>query len=112
MLQHSMVKTDIRCTVRRFGIALVVLLFAEWGGAQAQEPAMQGWNHAPSITSGGLAQAGCQLLGTTGLGWSDGRQAIITFWHCSNGDTVRCLDYFSAEMAPTGGQCDFVPAQK
>jgi len=112
MLQQGIDKIDIRRTVRRFGIALAVLLVVEWGSAQGQESATEGWTPAPSITSGGLAQAGCQLLGTTGLSWSDGRQGIVTFWHCSNGNTLRCLDYFSAEMSATGGRCDSVPAQK
>jgi hypothetical protein len=112
MLQQSVDKFDIRRSAKRFGIALAALLLVAWDSAQAQESATQGWNHAPSITSGGLAQAGCQLLGTTGLSWSDGRQGIVTFWHCPNGNTVRCLDYFDAEMSATGGRCDSVPAKK
>ena len=52
----------------RLGIALALLLFAGWSRASGQDlPAMQGWNHAPAITSGGLAQTGCQFLATTGL---------------------------------------------
>jgi hypothetical protein len=113
MLQQSIDKIDFRRTVRRFGIALaVLLLLVAWGSAQAQESATEGWTPVPSITSGGLAQTGCQLLGTTGLSWADGRQGIVTFWHCQNGNTLRCLDYFSAEMSTTGGRCDSVSAQK
>jgi hypothetical protein len=112
MLQSSMYKTDIRRTVRRLGIAFAALVFAELSSAQAQESATEGWNQEPSTTSGGFAQARCQLLGTAGLSWPDGRQGIITFWHCEDGKTARCLDYFDAEMAATGGRCDSVTMRK
>jgi hypothetical protein len=97
MLQLGMDKIDVRCTIRGFGIAFAALAVAELSNAQAQESATEGWNQESSTTSGGLAQAGCQLLGTTGLSWPDGRQGIVTFWHCEDGKTARCLDYFDAE---------------
>src|SRR5262249_39600241 len=110
MLQQNLDKT--LGALERLGIALALLLVFDWSSAKGKESATEGWTPAPSVKSGGLAQAGCQLLGTTGLSWSDGRQGIVTFWHCSNGDTLRCLDYFNAEMAATGGRCDSVPAKK
>jgi hypothetical protein len=112
MLQQCIDKIDFWRTVGRFGIALAVLLLVAWGGAQAQESTTEGWTPVPSITSGGLAQTGCQLLGTTGLSWADGRQGIVTFCHCPSGNTLRCLDYFDAEMSATGGRCDSVSAKK
>jgi hypothetical protein len=62
MLKSSMDKIDIRCTVRRFGIAFAALVFAELSSAQAQESATEGWNQEPSTTSGGFAQAGVNFL--------------------------------------------------
>jgi hypothetical protein len=112
MFQSSMDKIEIRCAVRRFGIAFAALVFAELSSAQAQESATEGWHQEPSATSGGFAQAGCQILGTAGLSWPDGRQGIITFWHCEDGKTARCLDYFNAEMSATGGRCDSVTMRK
>ena len=39
-----------------------------------------GWARDPHSTSGGLAATGWKLLGTAGLSWPDGRQAVVTFW--------------------------------
>lgn len=112
MPQSNMNKVDVRCTARRLGIAFAALVFAELSSAQAQESATEGWNQEPSTTSGGFARAGCRLLSTAGLGWPDGRQGIVTFWHCEDGKTARCLDYFDAEMSATGGRCDVVTTRK
>ena len=47
---------------------------------------------------------GWRVVTSSGLSWPDGRQAVVSFW--TNGTmTMRCTDYFEADMTPTGGLC-------
>lgn len=64
-----------------------------------------GWARDPHATSGGLVATGWKLLGTAGLSWPDGRQAVVTFWISTVKEIVRCIDYFDADMTATGGKC-------
>ena len=74
------------------------------GAAQAQE-----WQMLPGITSAKLAEAGWQQSAAAGLSWPDGRQAVVSFWWMvvpnKTQVTMRCVDYFNAEMQGTGGAC-------
>jgi hypothetical protein len=83
--------------------------------AQA-EPDPWRWNFLPgTVTSSGLANLRATFLGTTGLSWPDGSQAVVTFWrregkaHDTGEDiylTYRCVDYFNVGMESTGGKCE------
>ena len=48
-----------------------------------------GWKPDPHATSGGLAAASWKMLGTAGLSWPDGRQAVVTFWISTLKEIVR-----------------------
>ncbi|MCB0753349.1 MAG: hypothetical protein KDC52_17895 [Ignavibacteriae bacterium] len=53
-------------------------------------------------------QSDAKIVGTSGLSWADGRQAIIIFISISqNGKTnhYRCNQYFSSDMQQTGEMC-------
>ena len=48
------------------------------------------------------------VVGTSGLSWPDGRQAIVTHIEVEQGKgkwLYRCMQYFSADMQQTGEQC-------
>jgi len=65
------------------------------------------WVIVPGATSALLQLTSArkwELTGTAGLSWSDGRQAVVTFWR-SNGIYLRCFDYFTADMKSAGGLC-------
>jgi hypothetical protein len=71
-----------------------------------------GWSQSQEYTSHGLASAGWQFLGASGLSWPDGRQAIVTFWNSSEGQFVRCFDYFDANMSEVRGNCQYAEPNK
>jgi hypothetical protein len=84
--------------------------------AAAEDPRWPRWHPLiPSVTSAGLAGLRATFLGTAGLSWPDGTQAVVTFWRREGqahdtGEpfhvTYRCVDYFTAAMEPTGGKCE------
>jgi hypothetical protein len=71
-----------------------------------------GWSPSQEYTSHGLASAGWQFLGVSGLSWPDGRQAIVTFWDSSEGQVTRCFDYFDANMHEVRGNCEHAEPKK
>lgn len=84
-------------------ITAAVVLASLSCAAQAQE-----WQTLSGMTSAKLAAAGWQQSGAAGLSWPDGRQAVVSFWWMpTHGDrlTMRCVDYFDADMRGTGGTC-------
>ena len=72
--------------------------------AQAQE-----WQMLPGITSAKLAAAGWQQSSAAGLSWPDGLQAVVSYWWMvvpnKTRVTMRCVDYFNADMKGTEGGC-------
>ena len=49
-----------------------------------------------------------QIVGTSGLSWPDGKQAIVTFVNVTQKDETwvyRCTQYFSPDMQQTGEAC-------
>jgi hypothetical protein len=70
------------------------------------------WSPSQEDTSHGLASAGWQFLGASGLSWPDGRQAIVTFWDSSEGQIARCFDYFDANMSEVRGNCQHAEPKK
>ena len=71
-----------------------------------------GWVPSQEHTSHGLASAGWQFLAASGLSWPDGRQALVTFWNSSEGQLVRCFDYFDANMSEVRGNCQSAESGK
>jgi hypothetical protein len=48
------------------------------------------------------------VVGTSGLSWPDGRQAIVIHIEVEQGKEkwlYRCIQYFAADMQQTGEQC-------
>ena len=48
------------------------------------------------------------VVGTAGLSWPDGRQALVTTVQIKNTEKqwlCRCTDYFDADMQQTGQAC-------
>jgi hypothetical protein len=93
-------------------LMLLPLLLAFSGVAQAQSSgAILGMT--PRTTSSDAALAGWKLQGSSGIGWPDGRHAIVTFWTVpesqlsveGHASVVRCIDYFTADMQQTDSIC-------
>jgi hypothetical protein len=63
------------------------------------------WSVDMTLDSSGIADRGGELLGSSGLSWPDGRQAIITFWRLESGAIARCIDYFQSDMQFSGASC-------
>ena len=86
-------------------VMVVVALTSPSPGVIAADSLTKGWT-PESLSSGQLAKDGWTLVGTTGLSWPTGRQAIVTFWRSPDGAMVRCTDYFERDMIATGGKCE------
>lgn len=91
----------------RFWACVVLASAFQVNAVQAEE-----WTVLPGQTSASFAKAGGWLLAdTTAMSWPDGRQALVTFWQRCYTEgaeicfTQRCIDYFDADMLPTGGDC-------
>ena len=49
-----------------------------------------------------------EIVGTAGLSWPDGRQAVnttILIRQVGEGHMFRCIDYFDVDMRHTGHRC-------
>ena len=65
------------------------------------------------LYSGGMAigtdiKRETEIIGTNGLSWPDGRQALITtieIRQLGSKGLYRCMQYFSADMQQTGERC-------
>jgi hypothetical protein len=73
-----------------------------------------GWDNSTLATSADYATAeGWLIASSSAMSWPDGHQALITFWQrCYDVETetcttVRCIDYFDANMRDTGSICYF-----
>jgi hypothetical protein len=65
------------------------------------------WQVVPGLTSANLAASKWELVGSSGLSWPDGRQAIVSFWASENPQfTFRCTKFFDASMRSTGEKCE------
>ena len=83
---------------------LPVIVHAE--GSGERKPSDR-WEIVAGLTSAGLSSIPSQLVGSSGLSWPDGRQALVTFWSAKNHrSTVRCTAYFDKDMQQTGEKCE------
>ena len=66
------------------------------------------WEVVIGLNSETLASAGWNLIGTTSVTQPDGRSTVVTFWRvtASTSLTMRCFDYFAADLSSTGGKCE------
>jgi len=92
--------------LRALGFVLLLITTSSASGAETT------WILDTQAESAGLARTGWQFLGTTGLSWPDGRQAIVTFWRSSLGDVVRCIDYYDSNLQTSGSVCHRSGVQK
>ncbi len=94
-------------------LKLFAFIAAIWlcvtGTSYAQENSLPKWEPIiPFQTSAALALNGWELISSAGLSWPDGRQALVSYWALTkegNRLTLRCYDYFDADMQSTGGAC-------
>lgn len=78
------------------------------------------WQMHPKDTSASLAATNrWELISSSAMSWSDGRQLLMTFWQfrfAPSGEKepvrvlVRCHDYFAANMTSTGAVC-YIPVE-
>lgn len=73
------------------------------------------WQALPGMTSAALARAGWRQIGSAGLSWPDGRQAVVSFWEGTfpgkKPVTFRCVTYFDKDLQQTGDVC-YQPTDK
>ena len=92
--------------LRALGFVLLLIATSSANGRETT------WILDSEAESAALARTGWQFLGTTGLSWPDGRQAIVTFWRSSLGDVVRCIDYYDSNLQTSGSICHRSGVQK
>ncbi|TXN46305.1 hypothetical protein [Methylobacterium sp. WL7] len=97
--------------MRRSALTLTLPLacmstFTHAEGSIERQPNVR-WEIVPGLTSANLSAAPSQLVGSSGLSWPDGRQAVVTFWSAkTRRTTIRCTAYFDKDMQQTGEKCE------
>ena len=65
------------------------------------------WEILPGLQSAGLSSVSWLMVGSSGLSWPDGRQAVVTFWRSTGTKPlhIRCVANFDNVMRWTGEGC-------
>jgi len=93
------------------GITLLIALFTLSANASEWKPLL-GYDTF-ELYSGGIAKKPDAerketVVGTSGLSWPDGRQAIVIHIEVEQGEgkwLYRCIQYFAAHMQQTREEC-------
>ena len=78
--------------------------FAAGFGRGQRQQLESSWTMQPGLTLRQVLGSGGLIRSTAGLSWPDGRQAVVLYVD-SEGDLLRCVDYFDASMSSTGISC-------
>lgn len=100
-------RSTMRPLILSLALPLACLPVVAYAEGSTERPPSVRWEIVPGLTSANLSAAPSQLVGSSGLGWPDGRQAVVTFWSAKNPhSTIRCTAYFDKDMRQTGEKCE------
>ena len=91
--------------------ALLILVSSSSFASEWKELKIDLWGiyfEGPKLAAGLNVKREIKVVGTSGLSWPDGRQAIVTTLETEqlgNKWLARCIQYYSADMKLTGEKC-------